>query len=165
MLGVALAALQWWAYFDVVAIVATDRLASLPPGREQNTMARDSYSYLHFPMVAGIVLVALGLKKTLEHTGDPLKSVAAVALAGGAALYLLAHVAFRLRNIGTLNVQRLVVAGLLLALIPVGMHVPGPRHLGTRRRAVRRADRLRGDPLRHRAGPDPPPASRASHSE
>jgi len=124
VLGIGLAALQWWAYFDVVAIVATDRLASLPPGREQNTMARDSYSYLHFPMVAGIVLVALGLKKTLEHTGDPLKSVAAVALAGGAALYLLAHVAFRLRNLGTLNVQRLVLAGLLLALIPVGMHVP-----------------------------------------
>ena len=87
-------------------------------------MARDSYSYLHFPMIAGIVLVALGLKKTLEHIGDPLSAVPAVALVGGAALYLLAHVAFRLRNIRTLNVQRLVVAGVLLALIPVAMHVP-----------------------------------------
>ena len=60
VLAVALAAAQWWAYFDVVAIVAARRLASRPPGAEQNAMARDSYSYLHFPMVAGIVLVALG---------------------------------------------------------------------------------------------------------
>ena len=40
-------------------------------------MARDSYSYLHFPMVAGIVLVALGLKKTLGDVGEPLKPVIA----------------------------------------------------------------------------------------
>jgi low temperature requirement protein LtrA len=71
-------------------------------------------------MVFGIVLVALGLKKTLLAIDDPLKVVAEVALLGGLALYLLAHVAFRLRNIRTLNVQRLIAALLLLALIPVG---------------------------------------------
>ena len=49
-------------------------------GHERNTIARDSYSYLHFLMVAGIVLVALGLKKTLEHVGDPLKDVVPAAL-------------------------------------------------------------------------------------
>ena len=59
-------------------------------------MARDSYSYLHFPMVAGIVLLALGLKKTLAHVEDPLHVVPAFALLGGLAFYLLAHVAFRL---------------------------------------------------------------------
>ena len=52
-------------------------------------------------MIAGIVLFALGVKKVLEHTGDPLKDMPAVALCGGLALYLLAHVAFRLRNTGT----------------------------------------------------------------
>ena len=64
-------------------------------------MARDSYSYLHLPMVAGIVLFALGAKKTLGDVGEPLKLVPAFALCGGVALYLLAHVAFRLRNVGT----------------------------------------------------------------
>jgi len=75
-------------------------------------------------MVAGIVLVALGLKKTIGDTGDPLKLVPTVALLGGAALYLLAHVAFRLRNIHTLNRQRLVVAVLLVAFIPIAANLP-----------------------------------------
>src|SRR3954471_4398316 len=60
VLGVVVAAALWWLYFDVVVIVATRRLARAPVGRVQNSMARDSYSYLHLPMVAGIVLVALG---------------------------------------------------------------------------------------------------------
>jgi low temperature requirement protein LtrA len=122
--GIAVAAAQWWLYFDVVARVAEIRLTRAAPGRERNTMARDSYSYLHLPMVAGIVLVALGMKKTLEHVEDPLKAVPAVALLGGTALYLLAHVAFRWRNIHTLNRQRLVTAGLVVALIPAGLELP-----------------------------------------
>ena len=61
-------------------------------------------------MIAGIVLLALGIKKTLLDTGEPLKLVPAVALCAGPALYLLGHIAFRLRNVGTLNKQRLVVA-------------------------------------------------------
>jgi low temperature requirement protein LtrA len=124
VIGVAIAAAQWWAYFDVVAIVAGERLAALPPGRQQNELARDSYSYLHFAMVAGIVLGAFGMKTTIAHVGDPLDIVPATALAGGASLYLLAHVAFRLRGLGTLNRQRLVVAVVLLAVIPVALGVP-----------------------------------------
>jgi low temperature requirement protein LtrA len=92
---------------------------SRPPGREQYELARDSWSYLHFPMIAGIVLVALGMKTTIAHVGDPLDTVPAAALVGGVSLYLLAHVAFRLRNMRTLNVQRLLVAMALLVLIPV----------------------------------------------
>src|SRR3954453_14158161 len=119
ILGTALAAAIWWLYFDVVAIVAARRLASAQPGRPQNTMARDSYSYLHFPMVAGIILIALGMKKTLAHVSDPLDTVPATALLGGAALYLLAHVAFRYRHIKTLNTRRLGMAILLIAAIPL----------------------------------------------
>jgi low temperature requirement protein LtrA len=123
VVGVALAAAMWWLYFDVVALVAARRLASVPPGREQNEMARDSYSYLHFPMVAGIVLVALGLKKTLGHVGDPLRVEPATALLGGLAMYLLAHVAFRWRHIRTINRQRTLLALVLLALIPAATEV------------------------------------------
>jgi low temperature requirement protein LtrA len=129
-LGVAVAAALWWLYFDVVALVAQRRLARATVGREQNEMARDSYSYLHFPMVAGIVLLALGLKKTLGDVGEPLGTVPAAAMLGGAAVYLLAHVAFRLRNVHTLNRQRLVCAVLLLALIPVAAELPALATLG-----------------------------------
>lgn len=122
-LGVVVVSAMWWLYFDVVAVAAERKLASLS-GRAQAAMARDSYSYIHLFMIFGIVLVALGLKKTLLDIDSPLKSVVAVALFGGMALYLLAHIAFRLRNMGTLNVQRLVAAVVLLALIPVGMAVP-----------------------------------------
>jgi len=87
-------------------------------------MARDSYSYLHLPMVAGIVLVALGMKKTLEHVEDPLKLVPAVALLGGTALYLVAHVAFRWRNVHTLSIRRLLCAAVLVALVPAAVELP-----------------------------------------
>jgi low temperature requirement protein LtrA len=122
-LGTVVAAALWWLYFDIVALVAARRLSNAKPGREQNGVARDSFSLLHFPMVAGIVLVALGMKKTLEHVEEPLKLVPAVALLGGTAVYLVAHVAFRWRNIHRLSAQRLVVAGLLLALIPLGVEL------------------------------------------
>ena len=124
VLGVAVAAALWWLYFDVVAIVAERRLSATAPGRERNELARDSYSYLHFPMVAGIVLLALGLKKTLGDVADPLKLVPAAALLGGVALYLLAHVAFRLRNVRTLNVPRLVTAAVAVALLPAARAMP-----------------------------------------
>jgi low temperature requirement protein LtrA len=127
VLALVVAAALWWLYFDVVALVAERRLREAT-GAAQALLARDSYSYLHFPMVVGIIFFALGVKKTLAHVDDPLETVPAVALCGGVALYLLAHVAFRLRNVRTLNKQRLVVAAVLLALIPAGTSLPA---LGT----------------------------------
>ena len=123
ILGIAVAAALWWLYFDVVVIVATRKLAAAAVGREQNSMARDSYSFLHFPMVAGIVLISLGMKKTLGHVDHHLATVPAAALFGGMAIYLLAHVAFRYRNLHTINRQRLFTAALLVALIPLGIHI------------------------------------------
>ena len=75
-------------------------------------------------MVAGIVLSALGLKKTLGQVSDPLDTVLAFALLGGVAFYLLGHVAFRFRHIHTINRQRLLLALLLFALLPVAIEVP-----------------------------------------
>jgi low temperature requirement protein LtrA len=123
LLGIAVAGALWWAYFDVVAIVAERRLRRAPPD-EQVRIARDSYTYLHLPMVAGIVLSAVGVKKTLAHVGDELHDVPAVALCGGVALYLLALSALKRRNIGSFNVPRLVAAAALVALVPVATAVP-----------------------------------------
>ena len=124
VLGVAVAGGLWWLYFDVVALVAERRLTNAAAGRERNEIARDSFSYLHLPMVAGIVLLALGLKKTLGHVEDPLEDVPAVAKLGGTSLNLLAHVAFRWRNVHRFSLQRLIVALLLVALIPVAIELP-----------------------------------------
>src|ERR671936_1623563 len=110
VLGIALAAAMWWIYFDVVALVSARRLMRARRGRELNALARDSYSYLHFPMVAGVVLVALGLKKTLGNVEDPLETVPAFALLGGVAFYLLGHVGFRWRNVHRFSGQRVLAA-------------------------------------------------------
>ena len=123
VLGIALAAALWWAYFDIVILFAERRL-SAAKGEERARLARDAYSYLHLTMVAGIILIALGVKKTLADVGDPLGTIPAVALCGGVALYLLGHNAFRLRDIGSVSVPRLVVTILCCALIPVAVSVP-----------------------------------------
>ncbi len=125
ILGIALVFELWWIYFDVVAIANVRRLVRAAVGRIQNEMARDIYSYLHFLLVAGIELAAYGLHDVLEHPGEHLKVVPAFALLGGAAIYLLGHVAIRLRGAGTLNVQRLVLAAVLFALIPVAGEISG----------------------------------------
>ena len=124
VLGVALTAALWWIYFDVVALISARRLGEAAVGREQNTLARDSYSYLHLALVAGIVLVAFGLKTTIAHTGEHLHDVPAFALLGGVAFYLLGLVAFRYRHVKTINRQRLGLAIVLLILVPVATAVP-----------------------------------------
>jgi low temperature requirement protein LtrA len=129
LLGVAVAAALWWAYFDFVALVAARVLREAPPD-EQVRIARDSYTYLHLPMVAGIVIFALGTKKTLAHIGEDLEAVPAVALCGGVALYLVALSALKRRNIGSFNRPRLVAAGMLAALAPVATAVPALVALG-----------------------------------
>jgi low temperature requirement protein LtrA len=123
VLGMGLAAGLWWVYFDVVALVSAKRLGEAEAGKEQNELARDSYSYIHLLLVAGIVLVAFGLKSTIAHAEEHLHDVEAVALLGGVAVYLLGLVAFRLRHVRTLNRQRLGVAIVLVILVPVATSI------------------------------------------
>jgi low temperature requirement protein LtrA len=123
-LAIALACALWWVYFDVVSLVSARRLTRAPEGRERNKLARDSYSYIHFPMVAGIVLFALGVESTLAHAEDPLETVPAFALLGGVALYLLGLVAFRYRHVHTINRHRLALALILVALVPAALELP-----------------------------------------
>jgi low temperature requirement protein LtrA len=120
LFGIVAVAALWWAYFDVVAIVAERRLTEAPPG-EQAPLARDAYSYLHYPLIAGIVLLALGLKETLAATGESLDTVPALALCGGPAVYLLGQIAFRERVLATFSPHRAFAALALLALIPLAL--------------------------------------------
>ena len=137
VLGLAVAASVWWAYFDVVSIVA-ERVLRRLQGVERTRMARDAYSYLHLPMVAGIALLALGIEQVLEqvgHTSDgelsrSLPAVPLGALYGGVVLFLVAHAAFKYRTWHQVTVRRLVVAGLLVALVPAAMELPALAALG-----------------------------------
>jgi low temperature requirement protein LtrA len=123
LFGVVVVSALWWLYFDVAAIIARQRLEEAT-GLERARLALDAYNYLHFPMIAGIVLFALGLKTTLGDVGATLDTVPAVALCGGAALYLLGHIAFLFRATGYVFRRRTVGAVALLALIPAALTIP-----------------------------------------
>ena len=131
LLGLAISGALWWAYFDVTALLTEQALAAAA-GERQIRLARGGYTFLHLPMIIGVVLLSLGLKKAIgyvagvdEHTlADPLYGVPMAVLYGGTALYLLAHVGFKYFVTGNLSVLRIVVAVLLVALTPVMALVP-----------------------------------------
>jgi low temperature requirement protein LtrA len=123
VLGIAVIAALWWAYFDVIAVMAQRQLAARS-GAAQARLARDVYSYLHLPLIAGIVLFALGAEKTLAHVGDPLDTVPAVALCGGLALYYSSHVGFRLRVDRSFGPGRSAATIVLLVLTPAALELP-----------------------------------------
>ena len=129
VLGIVVVATLWWSYFDWVAFVTQARLAEMT-GTARAALARDAYAYLHLPMVAGIVLFALGLEATLADVEAPLGTVFAIGLCGGVALYLLAHVALRLRIGGGWGRGRPIATILLLGLIPIAGEVPALLTLG-----------------------------------
>ena len=123
LLGIVVVSALWWLYFDVAAIMARRRLLQ-ETGVELHRLALHAYSYMHLPMIAGIVLFALGLKTTVDHAGDSLATVPAVALCGGAALYLVGHIAFLYRMTGRVFRRRTIGAIVLFALIPLAVEIP-----------------------------------------
>jgi low temperature requirement protein LtrA len=129
LLGIAIVSSLWWLYFDWVAIVAEQQLKQAH-GVKQAVLARDLYSYIHFPMVWGIVLFAVGLKKTLELFDEPLKPVPATALCGGLAIYLLGHVLLRYRTSRTIGHGRPVGVVALVLLFPLSFELPALATLG-----------------------------------
>ncbi|HRC07451.1 MAG TPA: low temperature requirement protein A [Miltoncostaeales bacterium] len=135
VLGIFLCAMLWWVYFDVTTIAA-EHVLSEAEGAERTALARDGYSFLHLPMVAGIVLAALGLKKALTYIAggvsdgtahswhDQLHGIPQVAIHLGPAVYLLALVTFRYRIVRSIGTSRPIAALALLATIPIGSHIP-----------------------------------------
>ena len=123
VLGLAVAASFWLAYFDFFPQRAQQLLRDRS-GEQQIALARDTYTYLHLPMVAGVVVFAFAMKETLADVGGVLDTVPAVCLAGGSALYLFAYVAVRWRVTRTARGGRLVAAVACVLLIPLTMTVP-----------------------------------------
>ena len=123
VLGLIIAASFWLAYFDYASRGVEQLLRSLR-GERRVALARDVYSYLHLPMVVGIVLFAFGTKTALAHVHAELRVVPAFALFGGSAVYLLAYVALRWRVTRTVGRGRSIAAALLAALFPVALVLP-----------------------------------------
>jgi low temperature requirement protein LtrA len=123
VLGLIVTSSFWLAYFDFFPIrgqqLLTDR-----SGAARIALARDIYTYLHLPMVAGIVLFAFAMKTTLAHVGNELGAIPALGLCGGPALYLFAYVALRLRVARSLGRGRLIAAIACALLWPVALFVP-----------------------------------------
>lgn len=124
VVGLVLLATLWGAYFDGTEIAAERALVSAPAGITQNTLARRAYSLAHFPLVVGILLVALGPKTAIAHPHEPFPSHIAGAFFGGLALFLLGHVGFEHITTRRTNVPRLAVGLLVLPLIAVAVVRP-----------------------------------------
>jgi low temperature requirement protein LtrA len=123
VVGFVVATSFWLAYFDFFPIRGQQLLADRS-GAQRTALARDVYTYLHLPMVTGIVLFAFAMKTTLAHVGDELDTIPALGLCGGSALYLFAYVALRLRVARTLGRGRFVAAVACASLTPVAVAVP-----------------------------------------
>ena len=130
LMGLTIAACLWWVYFDITALAAERKLNALT-GAARNRAARDAYSVMHWPMIAGIVLLALGVKKTVTMVGtEPfdltgqVKPLAAILLAAGVALYLIGHLLFRARMDHSRSRPRAVAAAACVGLAGIAPFVP-----------------------------------------
>jgi low temperature requirement protein LtrA len=125
ILGLLVATSYWLAYFDFFSIRGARMLADVQ-GPERVALARDLYAYAHLPMIVGIVLFAFAMKIIVAHVGEELDAVAAFALCGGSALYLLTYSAVRSRVERRLALSRgrFAAAVLLLLVLPLATVVP-----------------------------------------
>lgn len=114
-------AAMWWLYFNYVATIAQRRL-ELAVNRV--ALARDAFTYLHVLIIAGIILAAVGDEIVIAHPDDELHGAELIAVIAGPALYLLSHVALRLRMTGTISYKRLSGAVACLAVGLVGGMLP-----------------------------------------
>jgi low temperature requirement protein LtrA len=114
-LAFAASAALWWLYIDYVAGIAERRLEL---AEDRTKLARDGYTYLHAVLVAGVILSAVGDELVIAHPTDELSHAELAAVVGGPALYLLGHVAFRLRMAGSVSWRRL---GGALGCVAVGV--------------------------------------------
>ena len=119
--GLLITVALWWTYFDRFAATAAQRLRDHD---DPVLAAADAYSYLHLVIVAGIIVFAVGMRLAIETVTDPLADAARLALCGGLAAYLAGHAAFRLRLVGALDVDKLLAAGLLLAVFGASGGLP-----------------------------------------
>ena len=137
VLGVAVIAALWWAYFDTLAL-AVEQCLHQTHGGDRVSLARDAYTYLHFPIIAGIIMFALGLKRILAEVANPdladwsdkVDRADLYVLYGGVVLYEFALNAISLRAFRTIRISPAGAATMLLLLTPLAVRMPALIALG-----------------------------------
>lgn len=105
---------MWWIYFDAAAERASAQfVSSSDPGR----VARLAYTYIHLPLIAGVVVTAVGDELTLAHPHGHMHLGSAAVVLVGPGLYLFGDLLFRRAMTGRLPRAHL---GGLLALAVLG---------------------------------------------
>ncbi|MER7331897.1 MULTISPECIES: low temperature requirement protein A [unclassified Micromonospora] len=130
--GVAVVSVLWWAYFDSLALAVEQALHRTRDSDARIALTRDAYTYLHLPMIAGIIFFALGLKGLLTDVadpstprwGNPLTRFDLLTIYGGVAIYLLALGALALRALRQVRGVPLAAAVLIIVLMPVAGRLP-----------------------------------------
>jgi low temperature requirement protein LtrA len=111
----------WWVYFDRSADAANDVITRSPdPGR----LGRSAYTYYHLPMMAGIIVTAVGDELIISDPTAPTSVATLAVVLGGPALFLAGHTLFKRAVFDHLSTPRLVALLVLAVLIPVGLIVP-----------------------------------------
>ncbi|MFG2053182.1 low temperature requirement protein A [Micromonospora sp. NPDC048930] len=132
-LSLVIVAVLWWRYFDIAGLAAEQALEQGSAGR-RSALGRDAYSLLHAPMIVGLVLLALGLKRALSAvepaTAHRWDRLSVFVLYGGALLYLLSLTALERRTIGLLGRSPLLGIVLVIALVPVALQLPAVAVVG-----------------------------------
>ena len=118
----------WWTYFGLTS--GAEQRLEQAHGLERAHLARDAYSYLHLPLVAGVMLFAVGAHASVAHANAPLPLLPAIALAGGMALFYLGDVAYRWRDHRQIPTDRTVTGLAAAATLPALLHMPAIAALG-----------------------------------
>ncbi len=125
LLAIGLSVVLWWAYFQRIADEA-EQLLERADGVARAKLASDGYTYLHLPIIFGVILTALGVEEVMGHLDEErLGWFGASALASGAALFLAATGVFWLRMSRSVLIARFACAVLVAAAIPLWAVVPG----------------------------------------
>ena len=114
---------QWWGYFDWVQEAAERRLTTEPDLRKRGHLARDLFTFGHFPIVLGSVVFALGVEEAVAHPTEPLGATGLVAVGGGLVLFLVGFIAGNVRARHTLLTERAFALVAVVAIVGLG----GPR--------------------------------------
>ncbi|MEU4481405.1 low temperature requirement protein A [Micromonospora sp. NPDC023966] len=132
LLGVLVVAMLWWAYFDTLAYALEQALHQARDRAARLRLARDVYTFLHLPLIAGVILFALGLKDLLAESaspmtptwGEPLGGFWVTVFYGGVGLYLLSLAGCALVALREVHWPLLVTIVVLAAVAPFAAPIP-----------------------------------------
>ncbi|MFG1948462.1 low temperature requirement protein A [Nonomuraea sp. NPDC048826] len=112
---------MWWVYFDRTAEEAAERVAA---SDDTGRLGRSAYTYCHIPIVAGVIVAAVGDELSIAHPLGGSTAGTVLTVLGGPALFLAGHAMFQRVVFGVLPAGRLAAVGLLAAAGLVALVIP-----------------------------------------